>query len=233
MVYLLCVGFLNADESYVSPGFITEALFIIHNKHNDLSEYIMRLKKMLTKCLKIVKKKDNNPSFVSQIVRHPCSFKENLFSSSIKELEELLCILNQSLIELSKKEQFTQSFVRSHVDRAFVIKRKIDTESLLIDHMLKARKAQDSLAKVEKSLRLSVRKHDRLKLLPISARVTRSLGRVERDRSFLKKVRIRLQLEIARNTTVRTTLKRTLRRIDDDLYKDYKGKRRNRVVNLA
>ena len=231
VVYLLCIGIVHAKESFISRGGLTEAVFIIQNKHNDLSDYIMRLKKMLAQCLIMFKERGKGHSRSKEIACYHCSFKEKLFSSSIKELEELLNMLNNSLLDLSKKEQITHSCVQSHVDRAFLIKRKIDAESLLVDHMLKACREKDSLVKTKKSLELSLRKNDDLKkLASTSARAAQSLRRLERTSSFLKRAMARLHVNLARNRKVVNNLQSSLRKIDSELYKGYKAERKNILV---
>ena len=223
---LLCLTAVNAQETLISRGGLTEALFIIKNKQNDLTDHITRLKEMLSQCLSLEKEQATCSSLYTVVEGYQCSFKEKLFLTSIKELEELLEVMNKAVLDLSQKEQLTQPLVQSHVDRAFLVKQKIDTEFLLIKHLLKIHQEKKSLQKTTESLAQAVSKQDTLKKIPsASRRILRSLRSLERNIAFFKRVQARLQLTIGRTDRLVKNLQSTLHGINKELYMDSEEER--------
>ncbi|MBA3751463.1 hypothetical protein H0X06_01500 [Candidatus Dependentiae bacterium] len=221
LISLVLIGGLQAEEHYASRGALTEALFIIQNKHNDLFEYIMHLKKTLTHYLLLHKERDNKGHLTKETSRPDCSFEGNVLSSSIKELEELLLLLTHAINDLSKQEPLKEVFVKQQVSRAFLIKQKIDIETVMIDQMIKERREIALIKKAETTLELSLKKSSSLKKLSSpSARIQRTLRILERDIFFLKKTITRLRNASIKNRKTAEELRNALQDINKELYKN-------------
>lgn len=231
LLFLLVCGLLQGEEPSISRGGLTEALFILHNKHTELSDYLLRLKKMVSHCMLVYKGQKKSDQLTKELSLYQCSCKKKLLSASIKELELLLKEMDDVLVTLSKKEQFTRSFVQSHVNRALLIKRKIDVESRLIEHLLKMNQEKGSLQHTQKSLEFCTQKIEEFrKSAQVVPRFSQSVRHIERRIIFLNKVLCRVHADLERSQKTLKALQARLSTIDKELYKEEFEKRTNPLL---
>lgn len=133
---------LHAQE-YASRGSVTEALFILQNKHRDLAEHVQKLKKRLTDCF-AQQKELSSPCITKSRTRRVklykdkgrelnlCALYQKLFPPSIKELEQLVATALERINHFSTTELVKSDELKWAVDRAFLVQKKIKIESKLI-----------------------------------------------------------------------------------------------------
>lgn len=141
VVLLFFVGCLQAQEKYATKGTVTEALFILQNKHRELLEYIQSLKKKLTDCFAQKKLLQANGCKAknmegNEVEINQCTFYQKVFPAYIKELEDLASSSLERIQDLSKDEPVQADSLKAGVDYAFLIKEKIELESAALELFL-------------------------------------------------------------------------------------------------
>ena len=142
-VCLFIVSFISAQDDYATDGKITEALFIVQNKHKELNEYIGMLKKKLSDCFAQKKeleaqlcKVKNRRRMHREIEINACVFYQKQYPASIKELDGLAKKLSEIITELSEQKPLLKESIEQYVKFSFKVKEKIDTETKLLDLLL-------------------------------------------------------------------------------------------------
>lgn len=144
-VVLLFMGGLCGQEKYATKGTVTEAVFILQNKHRELLEYIQSLKKKLTDCFAQKKQLEAaccQAKTAKEVEINQCAFYQKVFPDYIKELEDIAVLSLERIQELSKDEPVPADALKSDVDCSFLIKEKIELESVVIRLFLELSKQE-------------------------------------------------------------------------------------------
>lgn len=133
----ICAFFLNAyEEKIASKGEVTEALFILQNKHAELLRYLQNVKKKLTHCFaheKTIQSRINLKTNLRDVYISYCKFYQQHYPIYVKELEHLSSRLLEYIADISQNECSRQETVKAAVREAFLIKDKLDLEASIID----------------------------------------------------------------------------------------------------
>lgn len=141
ILYVLFVSifFLPARGECATKGRVTEAIFILQNRQRELSDAIQSLKKRLTDCFAQQKKLLETEACSAKKADHKtlelshCALYQKLFPIYIKELELLAGQATERIAAFSQDEPVEDGELKKAVDRAFLIKEKIELEFSLIE----------------------------------------------------------------------------------------------------
>ncbi len=123
--------FIEARVEYASKGRVTETLFILQNKQDELSQYIQSLKKKLTECSVQEKKLGHQ-----KIELNICGLYQKLLPSSIHELELLARSARERITQFSQDESVREALLNEAVEKAFLVKEKCELESSILDLLI-------------------------------------------------------------------------------------------------
>lgn len=137
---------------YVSKGRVVEALFIMQNKQQDLQEYVQSLKKKLTDCFAQKKQlecdvctKKLNLCKKTEIDR--CVFYQNVLPAKIRELDNLSKYLLERIAYFSQDIPVEENVLKADIEKAFLVRDKIDLESSLLADRIQFDKQELALEK--------------------------------------------------------------------------------------
>ncbi len=125
---------------FATKGRVTEALFILQNKQRELADSIQSLKKRLTDCFAQQKKLLETEVCSAKKADHKtvqlshCALYQKLFPIYIKELELLVGQAVERINAFSQDDEpVKDEELKEAVDRAFLVKEKVELEFALIE----------------------------------------------------------------------------------------------------
>ena len=203
-----------AVEEYATKGAITEALFIIQNKQVEVQEYIQGLKKALTECLLVPAPSSKNKC--AQLERYHCSLKELIYLGSIKELEVQVGLLAQDVEMCLQDKPLPADKLKQAVDRAFLLKDKIELEGQIMALVFALDKQQCRLETHE-------RQHTRRRKIRESHRA--------RERSADRTIKT-LRRDLALDRKKLQEVRESIAQINNELYQKSSSTERFYIENL-